>query len=147
MPEIKYQGAFQCGSCPMSNDPEAERSCPAWWNWVEKRKDPGSNVEVFQPNAGCGLQVGAKWMTDVIANNEFAVANAIAVRETIVQQISLLMSISSSVGEKVKELKEVQHRLEEKCRDLDIINRAVLLHPEPEKPKLGIFQRLLGRAV
>jgi hypothetical protein len=28
---MAYEGAFQCSKCPRSNDPEAPRSCPAWW--------------------------------------------------------------------------------------------------------------------
>ena len=145
MSEIKYNAAFQCGNCPKSNDPEAERSCPAWWDWVEKRKD--GNVEVMQPNGGCGLQMGAKWMTDMMANNEFATVNAIAVRETVVQQISLLMSISSAAEERMKELKEVQVHVADAIRELRDYRRAIdvqSIDSPPEKPAVGIFGRLLG---
>jgi hypothetical protein len=42
---MSFAGAFQCSNCPKSNDSQAERACPAWWETIWTNKDGESRVE------------------------------------------------------------------------------------------------------
>ena len=102
MNQIRYQGAFDCANCPMSNDPAAERSCPAWWDWIEAKGE--GQAKEFRPNAACGLQVGGTWMKAMMANNDFTTINAVELRDKVTQQMNALQQTVHLFDARVQQL-------------------------------------------
>lgn len=59
---MSFEGAFQCSKCPKSNDPEAPRACPAWWETIWTNKET-NDVKVEK---GCAFRQLQPYVIEMI---------------------------------------------------------------------------------
>jgi hypothetical protein len=58
---MSFKGAFNCEKCPRSNDPQAERACPAWWETLWQDNAGETKVE-----KGCAFTQMQQYHIEVI---------------------------------------------------------------------------------
>jgi|SRR6185312_80785 len=81
---MPYKDAFQCTKCPRSNDPEAERACPAWWE-VQQRN---SITEDYRTNKACAFVLLPHFLMDLGRMAHMAAETAVNSREEVLKEIS-----------------------------------------------------------
>ena len=79
---ISFKGAFQCSNCPRSNNPDDARSCPAWWEMIEKN-DVTSAERVTKD---CAFLLMPRLFAETMRFSQRAAACAITAREDLLKE-------------------------------------------------------------
>ncbi len=92
-----YKGAFECNKCPMSNTPDASRSCPMWWEFLVT--PVGASQSELKKM--CGYQALPTFLTEIISASNRPAAAIESMRDDTVKAIrnhSLAMAMHLDKG-------------------------------------------------
>lgn len=82
---MPYKDAFNCTRCPRSNDPQADRACPAWWEIMFENAQTGE--QKIEKN--CAFVLMPVYLLEVIKASNRAVEQTCQARDAVIERVDL----------------------------------------------------------
>lgn len=121
---MNYKGAFECAKCPRSNDPNAKRACPMWWELMMANLATGEEKLV----KACGYTLMPQMMVEVIKSANRATTNSNATRNELVAHRHTMGQANAALITAARQFSAANHARnsgQEPGREVEILSEYV----------------------